>query len=342
MPATVKLTRHLIGVQIRRGKFDVLVDGTGVASIEPTRPSRRQSNPDFTPCSSATAGTRAELRPSTRPRAKSSPTDAAKRGFCQSFSRPSSCHPWRSPSGTSNQSCGARRAREPSFGPLHRTAPDRSRAPRCASDDDCVRQVSADVAAAPDRGRNCLVLIQWVAHLGKLAEALRAMGYEPVVLRGGMGARTRAAAVSRLQPEPDGPPLLVVATGPTPGKASTARPWTPCSLLPRSAGKDASSNTPGGSCALTPARKPQRSTTTTTRAPESSPQPWQAARPATPASASPTPAGSRRPRARPAPPGSQPSEAMRRRLACMNYVIGRRLTATGRSSRAECCCQHSV
>jgi hypothetical protein len=33
MPATVKLTRHLIGVQIRRGKFDVLVDGTGVASI---------------------------------------------------------------------------------------------------------------------------------------------------------------------------------------------------------------------------------------------------------------------------------------------------------------------
>ena len=33
IPATVKLTRHLIGVQIRRGKFDVLVDGTGVASI---------------------------------------------------------------------------------------------------------------------------------------------------------------------------------------------------------------------------------------------------------------------------------------------------------------------
>jgi len=33
MPATLKLTRHLIGVQIRRGTFDVLVDGTGVASI---------------------------------------------------------------------------------------------------------------------------------------------------------------------------------------------------------------------------------------------------------------------------------------------------------------------
>lgn len=33
MAATVRLTRHLIGVQIRRGKFDVLVDGKGAASI---------------------------------------------------------------------------------------------------------------------------------------------------------------------------------------------------------------------------------------------------------------------------------------------------------------------
>lgn len=34
MPATVKLTRHLIGVQVRRGKFDVLVDGKDVGSID--------------------------------------------------------------------------------------------------------------------------------------------------------------------------------------------------------------------------------------------------------------------------------------------------------------------
>jgi hypothetical protein len=34
MPATVKLTRTLIGVQIRRGGFDVLVDGKGVGSID--------------------------------------------------------------------------------------------------------------------------------------------------------------------------------------------------------------------------------------------------------------------------------------------------------------------
>jgi superfamily II DNA or RNA helicase len=87
-----------------------------------------------------------------------------------------------------------------------------------AGDDQRIRQITADVAGAVARGRNCLVLTQWVAHLQNLAEALRAMGYDPVVLRGGMGARTRAAAVSRLQPQPGGPPLLVVATGPYVGE----------------------------------------------------------------------------------------------------------------------------
>ena len=35
-----------------------------------------------------------------------------------------------------------------------------------------------------------------------------------MVLRGGMGGKAHAAALARLQPESDGPPLLVVATGP--------------------------------------------------------------------------------------------------------------------------------
>lgn len=87
-----------------------------------------------------------------------------------------------------------------------------------AADDDRVRQVTADVAAALRRGRNCLVLTQWVAHLGKLAESLRAAGHDPVVLRGGMGAKTRAAALQRLQPKPGDPPLLVLATGPYAGE----------------------------------------------------------------------------------------------------------------------------
>jgi hypothetical protein len=44
-----------------------------------------------------------------------------------------------------------------------------------ATDDDRTRQITADVAAALARGRHCLVLTQWIAHLAKLADALRAM-----------------------------------------------------------------------------------------------------------------------------------------------------------------------
>ncbi|MGI9006554.1 MAG: DEAD/DEAH box helicase [Streptosporangiaceae bacterium] len=64
------------------------------------------------------------------------------------------------------------------------------------------------------KGLHWLVLTQWVAHLRKLAETLREAGHDPVVLRGGMGARSRDAAIARLTPQPGGPPLLVVATGP--------------------------------------------------------------------------------------------------------------------------------
>jgi superfamily II DNA or RNA helicase len=79
-------------------------------------------------------------------------------------------------------------------------------------------QIINDVHAALDRGRNCLVLTQWVGHLETLAQALRDKGYDPVVLRGGMGAKARAAADQRLHPQPGGPPLLVLATGPYAGE----------------------------------------------------------------------------------------------------------------------------
>ena len=84
------------------------------------------------------------------------------------------------------------------------------------ADEQRTRQVIADVTAALSQGRNCLVLTNWTAHLGKFADALRAMGHDPVVLRGGMGAKARAAALARLQP--GGPPLLAVATGPYAGE----------------------------------------------------------------------------------------------------------------------------
>ena len=75
-------------------------------------------------------------------------------------------------------------------------------------------QVTGDVVQALDQGRHCLVLTQWTAHVDRLAAALRKRGHDPVVLRGGMGAKARAAALARLQPQPGGPPLLAVATGP--------------------------------------------------------------------------------------------------------------------------------
>jgi superfamily II DNA or RNA helicase len=83
-----------------------------------------------------------------------------------------------------------------------------------ATDDQRARQVIADVLAALSKGRNCLVLTNRTSHLETFAGLLREAGHDPVILRGGMGAKSRAAALARLQPQPGGPPLLVVATGP--------------------------------------------------------------------------------------------------------------------------------
>ena len=79
-------------------------------------------------------------------------------------------------------------------------------------------QVTGDVTAALSRGRNCLILTNWISHLNKLADALRNAGHDPVILRGGLGARELAAALARLHPRPDGPPLLAIATGPYAGE----------------------------------------------------------------------------------------------------------------------------
>ena len=90
--------------------------------------------------------------------------------------------------------------------------------------DDRTRQVIADVTTSLAQGRNCLVLTNWTGHLDKLADALRALGHDPVTLKGGMGARDRAAALARLTPQPGGPPLLAVATGPYAGEGFDCPP----------------------------------------------------------------------------------------------------------------------
>ena len=88
-----------------------------------------------------------------------------------------------------------------------------------AADEQRARQVVADVLAALSKGRNCLVLTNRTSHLETFASLLREAGHDPVILRGGMGAKSRAAALARLQlPQPGGPPLLAVATGPYAGE----------------------------------------------------------------------------------------------------------------------------
>jgi superfamily II DNA or RNA helicase len=82
-----------------------------------------------------------------------------------------------------------------------------------AADHARTAQITADIAEALARGRHCLVLTSWISHLDQLARSLRDQGHDPVILRGGLGVKARAAALARLEPRPDRPPVLVLATG---------------------------------------------------------------------------------------------------------------------------------
>jgi superfamily II DNA or RNA helicase len=76
------------------------------------------------------------------------------------------------------------------------------------------QQIVDDIRSALVRGRHCLVLTQWTRHLEILEQLLRATGHDPVVMRGGMGAKALDSALRRLTPTANGSPLLVLATGP--------------------------------------------------------------------------------------------------------------------------------
>jgi len=82
------------------------------------------------------------------------------------------------------------------------------------ADSDRNNQIVSDVIAALERGRNCLVLTQWTAHVEVLAEQLRLGDHDPTVLRGGMSARKRRDALASLEHPGVQAPLLAVATGP--------------------------------------------------------------------------------------------------------------------------------
>ena len=69
------------------------------------------------------------------------------------------------------------------------------------------------------------------------ASALRTLGHDPVILKGGMGAKDRAAALARLVPQPGGPPLLAVATGPYAGEGFDCPPLDTLFLAASAASK---------------------------------------------------------------------------------------------------------
>jgi superfamily II DNA or RNA helicase len=86
------------------------------------------------------------------------------------------------------------------------------------ADETRLTQVVNDVIAALKRGRHCLLLTQWTAHIERFDEQLRQRSLDPVVLRGGMSTTARRDALARLNIPIDGGPLLVVATGPFVGE----------------------------------------------------------------------------------------------------------------------------
>ena len=94
MPATLKLTHKAIGAEVRRGTYDVVVDGERAGSVEMNHTIEIQSSLDVTPCKFAIEETRAALKPSTPPRKRSSPSDAPERDSCRSFSHPLPCPGW--------------------------------------------------------------------------------------------------------------------------------------------------------------------------------------------------------------------------------------------------------
>ena len=103
-----------------------------------------------------------------------------------------------------------------------------------AADEQRARQVIADVLAALSKDRNCLILTNRTSHLEKFAGLLRGAGHDPVILRGGWvpGAARRRWPACRGSPAGrrswPWPPARTLA------KASTARPWIPCSWPRRS------------------------------------------------------------------------------------------------------------
>ena len=82
-----------------------------------------------------------------------------------------------------------------------------------AADESRTNAIVADIVEAVARGRSPLVLTERTDHLAVLAGMVKAQIPHTIVLRGGMGARQRAAAMAHLASLPDDEPRVIVATG---------------------------------------------------------------------------------------------------------------------------------
>jgi superfamily II DNA or RNA helicase len=80
-------------------------------------------------------------------------------------------------------------------------------------DQERIGLVCDDVIESLAARRRCLVLSQWKEHCAVLADRLRSIGVEPIVLEGGLGKRARTALLDRIECTPRQEPLIVAATG---------------------------------------------------------------------------------------------------------------------------------
>ncbi len=80
-------------------------------------------------------------------------------------------------------------------------------------DDQRSRQICGDIVEAAAGGRNCLVLTQRKDHVEKLAGEIKGHGCDPIILQGGMGKKSRTAAMAQMHERASNGGLILVATG---------------------------------------------------------------------------------------------------------------------------------
>ena len=81
------------------------------------------------------------------------------------------------------------------------------------ADAERTRQICADVHAAVTSGRTCLVLTQRTDHIKDIVDELAGLGDSPLVLRGGLGKKARAAVTGAITARVPGAGVVLVATG---------------------------------------------------------------------------------------------------------------------------------